>query len=204
LGVFPISIVRVGSFMPVLTAQMLNIWYPVAYFLKEPGAEVWTVSSKISLLPHIQVRFVALVTTVAVIAHYVWVVARSPRPLTESDRIRYILTFATLIVPAIMTSSHENHLFLATVLFVPLLGSASSWSSRIAMHVVLLTQAINLEGIYGRDRFALWLQPSYSFEWRTALSLVSIGCFLIIGRELYRQVRSDLPGRAAILVTAGG
>ncbi len=141
--------------------------------------------------------------TVVAIAHYVAVVARSSRALTASDRIRYILTFSTFIVPAIMTSSHENHLFLATVLLVPLLGSAASLSARIAIHLTLVLQAINLEGIYGRDRLATWLQPSYSFEWRTALSLV-IGCFLLIGRELYRQVRSDPPARAAILVSAGG
>ncbi|HEY2150838.1 MAG TPA: hypothetical protein VGH34_08520 [Vicinamibacterales bacterium] len=203
LVVFPTSIARIGSTMPVLTANMLNVWYPLAAWLKEPGAQIWTVSSKLLVLPHLQVRFVAFAVTVGIIAWYVTVVTRSRRQLTLADRLRYILTFTTFIVPSIMTSAHENHLFAATALFVLLLGTATV-RTRAAIHIVLASQMVNLEGIYGFDSFGLWLQPMYSVAIRTALALVSIGCFAVIGAELYRLVSADPIGRAAILEGSGG
>jgi hypothetical protein len=131
-------------------------------------------------------------------------VATSTRPLSAADRIRYLLTFTAFIVPAIMTSAHENHLFLATVLLVPLLAPGSDRMARWAIHAVLAIQVVNIEGIYGVDRVARWLRPIYSFEIRTALSVVSVICFFLIGRQLYRSVRSDPAERAAILGRAGG
>jgi 4-amino-4-deoxy-L-arabinose transferase-like glycosyltransferase len=204
LGVLPVSYVRTGSVMPVLTAHMLNLWYPIAFALKGPGAEIWTVSSKIDLLPHLQVRFAALFGVLAVTAWYAWVVAASTRPLSGADRIRYLFTFTAFIVPAIMTSAHENHLFLATVLLVPLLAPGPDGGGRWAIQALLAIQVVNIEGIYGVDRFAMWLRPRYSFEIRTALSMVSLVCFFFVGRQLYRSVRSDPAERAAILGTAGG
>jgi hypothetical protein len=191
LAVLPASYARVGSFMPVLTAHMLNVWYPIAYMLKSPDAEIWTVSSKSFLLPHVQVRFAALILVTAVIAWYAFVLARSPRPLSASDRVRYLLTFATFVVPAIATSAHENHLFAASVLFVPLLGSAIARPARWAIHALLAIQAVNLEGIYGVDFFARWLRPIYSFEARLTLSLISIVCFFFVARALYAAIQPE-------------
>ena len=202
--VLPMSYVRTGSVMPVLTAHMLNLWYPIAFLLKGPGAEIWTVSSKIDLLPHLQIRFAALFLVLAVTAWYAYVAATSTRPLSGADRIRYLLTFTAFIVPAIMTSAHENHLFLATVLLVPLLAPGSDRAGHWAIHALLAIQVVNIEGIYGVDRFAVWLRPLYSFELRTLLSMVSLVCFFFIGRQLYWRVRSDPADRAAILGTAGG
>ena len=204
LAVLPASYIRTGSVMPVLTADMLNVWYPIAYALKAPGAQIWSVTSKLEMLPLLQVRFVALFLVLSVTAWYASVVAVSTRPLCAGDRVRYVLIFTTFIVPAIMTSAHENHLFLATVLLVPLLASDPDRAARRAIHAILAIQAINIEGIYGVDRFALWLRPMYSFEIRTVLSVVSVVGFFFIGRQLYRSVRSDAARRAAILEGAGG
>jgi hypothetical protein len=191
LAVLPASYARVGSFMPVLTAHMLNIWYPVAYVLKSPDAEIWTVSSKSFLLPHVQIRFAALIFVTAVIAWYAFVLAWSTRPVGAADRVRYLLTFATFIVPAIATSAHENHLFAASVLFVLLLGSALARAARWAIHALLAIQVVNLEGVYGMDFFARWLRPIYSFEARVALSLISVVCFFFVARALYAAVRPE-------------
>ena len=204
LAVLPVSYVRTGSVMPVLTAHMLNAWYPIAVALKGPGAEIWTVSSKLDLLPHLQVRFAALFLVLAVTAWYAWVAAASTRPLSAADRVRYLLTFTAFIVPAIMTSAHENHLFLATVLLVPLLATGPGRAGPWAIHALLAIQVVNIEGIYGLDRFAAWLRPWYSFEVRTALSVVSLVCFFFVGRQLYYSVRSDPAERATILGRAGG
>ena len=189
MAVLPASYVRVGSFMPVLTAHMLNVWYPVAYALKAPDVEIWTVSSKLDLLPHLEIRFAALVLVTGVIAWYAFAIATSTRPLSAMDRLRYLLTFTTLIVPAIMTSAHENHLFTATVLLVPLAAGAAR-PARWAIHTLLVIQAVNLEGIYGVDRFAVWLRPIYSFEARVTLSVLSVVCFFITARALYEASRA--------------
>jgi hypothetical protein len=203
VALLPMSVLRVGSFMPALTDHMLNIWYPLAYALKAPDADIWTVSSKFDVLPHVQLRFIALLMTLAVIAWYSALVAWTPRRLSASDRVRYILTFATLIVPAIMTSAHENHLFIATVLLVPLLANSTA-AARWAIHTLLLIQLVNIEGLYGLDRFADWLRPIYSFEIRTALSVVAVAAFAVVARQLYQSVAPDAGDRAAILGGAGG
>jgi hypothetical protein len=42
--------------------------------------------------------------------------------------------------------------------------------ARAAIHIVLASQMLNLEGIYGLDSFGLWLQPMYTVTIRTALA----------------------------------
>jgi hypothetical protein len=200
LAVLPVSYIRTGSVMPVMTAHMLNVWYPIAYALKAPGAEIWTVSSKLDLLPHVQVRFAALLLVIVVIAWYGFVVAASTRPLNAGERLRYLLTFTALIVPAIMTSAHENHLFMATVLLVPVLASDVARGAHWAIHLLLVIQAVNLEGVYGVDRFALWLRPIYSFGARATLAVVAVVCFAFTVRALYAAVRpGGSPGLQAVV-----
>jgi hypothetical protein len=190
--------------MPVLTAHMLNVWYPVAWWLKAPDAEIWTVGSKLEVFPHVQIRFAALLFVLAALAWYAVRAARSCRPIGEPDRVRWTLTFAALIVPVAMTSAHENHLFVATLLCVPLLAAVLPLVVRVAIHGVLLLQVVNLEGIYGVDRFARRLQPFYLDHVRLMLSFVAIACYAVLIRELVQRVGPPPDGPAAILEAAGG
>jgi len=200
LAVLPVSYARTTNVMPVLTANMLNAWYPVAYALKQPGTEIFWVSSRIELLPHVQVRYAALFLVLGITAWYASLVAASTRVDSAGEPFRHILTFTALVVPALMTSAHENHLFLATVLLVPMLASGVGRTARAAIHATLAMQAINLEGTYGIDRVARWLQPRYPLEVRVALAILSTICYFLIARKLYHAVRRAPPPSTSLVV----
>ena len=51
LRVLPWTYLNVSNVMPALTAQMTNIWYPFAYFLRESGQSPITVSDRIMCCP---------------------------------------------------------------------------------------------------------------------------------------------------------
>jgi hypothetical protein len=196
IGVLPGWYAHTTSVMPVLTANMLNAWYPVAYVLRQPGTDIFWVSGRIELVPHVQVRYAALTVVLGITAWYACLAAASRRLDGADQRFRCILTFTALVVPALMTAAHENHLFLATVLFVPMLASGARGLAAAAIHATLVMQTVNLEGTYGIDRFARWLQPVYSLEVRVALAILSTICYFFIARELYRAARSG-PVRSA-------
>jgi len=185
-GVLPGWYLHTTSVMPVLTANMPNAWYPVAYALRQPGQDIFWVKSTTEILPHVEIRYAALLLVLGVVAASAWRAATSSRLLRAEERIRYLLTFVAVIVPAFMTSAHENHFFLPAVLLVPVLASPLPLLSRAAIHAALVVQWVNLEGTYGTDRFALWLQPSYPLEMRVALAVLATACFVVITRELYR------------------
>lgn len=185
------------SVMPVLTANMLNAWYPVAYVLRQPGTDIFWVSGKIEVLPHVQVRYAALTVVLALTAWYACLAAVSRRLDGPAERLRHVLTFTALVVPALMTAAHENHLFLAAVLFVPLLAGRPPGLAAAAIHAILVLQTVNLEGTYGIDRVARWLQPLYSLEVRVALAILSTIGYFVIARELYHAARNDRGGSAS-------
>src|SRR6185436_15672948 len=145
---------------------------------------------KIEVLPHVQIRYAALAVVLTLTAWYAWMATVSTSLTSAGQRVRHILTFTALVVPALMTAAHENHLFLATVLFVPLLASGPSGLAAAAIHATLVLQTLNLEGTYGIDPVARWLQPIYALEARVALAVLSTIGYLVIARELYAAVRS--------------
>lgn len=185
--VLPVSYLRIGSIQPVLTAHMPNVWYPIAFALKERSAEIWSVSSKIHILPYVQVRFFALALTMAVVAWYARKLAAVPRWEPRGAAFFYLVTFSSLAVPVLMTSAHENHLFLPSVLLVAWLAEHPSRAAALAVHLTLVLQAVNLEAIYGFYRPALFLRSAYSQEVRLLTAVVSIALFAVIGRELCRN-----------------
>jgi len=187
-GVLPGWYLHTTSVMPVLTANMPNAWYPVAYALRQPGQDIFWVKSTIEVVPHVEIRYAALLAVLALAGGYAWRAATSAHLTRGAERLRSLLTFVAVIVPAFMTSAHENHFFLPAVLLVPVLASPVPLLARAAIHAALMIQAVNLEGTYGTDRFALWLQPRYPLELRVALAVLSTACFVVIARELYRAV----------------
>ena len=104
--------------MPALTAQMTNIWYPIAYFLRESGQSPITVSDRIHVLPYLPAKYRRRRGSRpwAVVGLHVF----SDRTRTPEHRLSHkfvkIFGFAALAVPFLMTSAHENHLFLGSVL----------------------------------------------------------------------------------------
>jgi hypothetical protein len=187
LRLLPASYVRIGSIQPVLTAHMPNIWYVVAYVLPG-GQDLWNVSSKMHLLPFVQARFFALVVTLAAITWYAHLLAgtRSSRP--NGSPFFYLTAFTSLAVPMLMTSAHENHLFLATVLMIALLASGPGRMAAAAIHGTLILQCLNLELIYGLNSVAMNLRDAYTADVRLAVAMISVVLSGVIAWRLYAAV----------------
>src|SRR5206468_609531 len=113
-AILPASYLNVTNVMPALTAQMTNIWAPVAYLLKNPGQHIIAVSDHIHVLPWIQAKYLAMAIMLGLIGLYVRRIERKPA-LSPSESLMLIFSFASLAVPFLMTSAHENHLFLGTI-----------------------------------------------------------------------------------------
>jgi hypothetical protein len=188
LLLLPASYVRIGSILPVLTAHMPNSWFVVAYVLKPGGQVPWNVSSKMHLLPFVQARFFALFLTLAAITWYAHLVAgmRSSRP--NGNPFFYLTAFTSLVVPSLMTSAHENHLFLATVFMIALLASRPGRMVAAAIHGTLILQCLNLELLYGLNSVALRLRDAYTAEVRLAVAMISVVLSAVIAWRLYAAV----------------
>lgn len=177
--------VRIGSVMPVLTANMLNIWYPVAYVLKGPGAEIWTVSSKLQVLPGLDLRFVALIATVLAL---VWL-ARCAAGATQPGALVGLIALEAMLVPMVMTSAHENHLFLATTLLTVVIACTSDRGVQTAGQIVLAVQFLNLEGTYGAGPVASLIRPWFGFGVRACLAIVDVAAMAVVMRALIGDQR---------------
>src|SRR2546423_2294364 len=112
--VLPLSYLSITNIMPALTAQMTNIWYPIAYFLREPGQEVLTVSDQIHLLPYLPAKYIAAAVVLGLVGLHVFRVERE-RGTSLSDRFAEIFGFAALAAPMLMTSAPADHLFCGAV-----------------------------------------------------------------------------------------
>jgi hypothetical protein len=175
----------VTNVMPCLTADMLNLWYPVAYFLKEPGAEIFTVTDQYEPFLGIPTKHFA---GAAVIGLVVWSASRFERDRSAdpSTRLLYLFAFASVVVPFIMTSGHENHLFLGSVLLVLCLANGVSLWTHLAAHVLLAVQFLNITGRVAQ--YPAWLAEIltsiYSQEVALVYALISIPCFMMVLRTL--------------------
>jgi hypothetical protein len=82
----------------------------------------------------------------------------------------------------VMTSAHENHLFLGSVFLVLLIARRYSLLLKTAVHVLLLLQFANLYGLYGEhpESIARFLRSYYSSQMATTYSVIATACFVTI------------------------
>lgn len=144
----PSSYLNVTNVMPSLAAQMTNFWYVIAYLIKEPGQPLHLVSDQIHVLPYLSAKFAAAGVVLALVGWHVLRIERNGE-LSPSDQFIAIFGFASVLVPFVMTSAHENHLFLGSVFLVLIAARASSLSTKVAIQVLLLVQFLNIYGLYG-------------------------------------------------------
>jgi hypothetical protein len=197
-AILPASYLNVTNVMPALTAQMTNFWTPVAYFFRNPGQAIVRVSDQIHVLPYLPAKYLAAAIVLALIGLYVRRVEKTLH-LSPSEGFASIFGFASLVVPFLMTSVHENHLFLGTIFLVLILAANSaSLSVTVAVHLLLVVQLLNLFSLYGKHphRLALVLRPTLSDELSIAYSIVCLLCFGILARRLWQECakRVSLPG----------
>jgi hypothetical protein len=185
-AILPASYLNVTTFFPALTAQMTNIWTPVAYVLKNPGQSLVAVSDRIHVLPWIPAKFLAMAIVLGLIGLYVRRVARKPA-LSPGDSLMLIFCFASLAVPFLMTSAHENHLFLGTIFLVLIAASEAPVPVKLAVQVLLVVQLLNLFSLYGLhpESAAALLRRTLSDELVVFYSFICLVCFALIAKWLW-------------------
>jgi hypothetical protein len=174
------SYIDIGGALP-LTANFLNGWFPVAYFLKEPGEAIYSVTDDLNILI-IKSRTIAILSLLMLLWFYIRKIYRNSINNDNTYNYFLIIGFATFIFPFVMTSAHENHLFLASVLLIPVLGKVKSLSSKISIHLLLVLQCINLYGLYGygESKYIKMINISYTYDIAFILSLIAIIVFIIL------------------------
>ena len=193
-GILPSSYLNVTNNFPALTAQMTNIWAPVAYVLK-PGEHVIAVSDRIHLLPGVPAKVFAAVVVLALIGLHSYRVA-GESGLTRGNNLVLVFGFASLAVPMLMTSAHENHLFLGTIFLVLVAASEVTLSVRLAVQILLAVQFLNLFSLYGihPESAAILLRRTVSDEVAVFYSVVGVICFALIFRCLWTNPLSGTAG----------
>jgi hypothetical protein len=180
----PFRLVRIyldiGSAMP-LTANFLNGWFPVAYFLKEPAAAIYSVTDDVTVL-NIRLRTIALLSLLMIIGFFIRKVYNNKTKYETGYDFFLIAGFSTFVFPFIMTSAHENHLFLATVLLIAVLGKTKNLLVRLGIHLLLILQCVNLYGFYGygENKILTMIKINYTYEVAFILSLIALVVFVVL------------------------
>lgn len=182
----------VGKVMPCLTAHMLNMWYPLAYAIKDPAAEIYSVNDGILLTPwHIRPRDVALVITVAMVVFFAGREAfRREKTVDYGRDLGAILAFVTMAVPFTMTSAHENHLFLGAIFLLLYMARNQDRSVMIVWQAIFFLQFLNIYILYETGGLATFLLSHYPEGLRTILAVVdSLLFFYLVYLMLARRRR---------------
>jgi hypothetical protein len=182
---------------PCLNAQMTNFWYPIAYVLKKPDQPIFSISDQILVMPHVPAKWLAGAIVLTLVALHVFLAERTAAS-TPSGRFVEIWGIATMTVPMLMTSAHENHFFLGSVFLVLLAARRYPIILKIAAHILLLIQFANMYGLYGAhpEAIARFLMSHYSERLVVVYSVLAVACFatiLIAGRP--KAGRSPRPGQ---------
>jgi len=174
------TFVDVGGAMP-LTANFLNGWFPIAYYLNKPGDPIYSITDNI-IISNTSFKSMALLTLLLLICLFIHKIIKNNNICKIDYNLFLITGFSTFIFPFVMTSAHENHLFLATVLFIPVLGKIKNLSVKLSIHVLLILQCINLYGFYGygENKNFPFLKFNYNYEIALYLSLIALVAFLIM------------------------
>jgi hypothetical protein len=187
----PLSYLNVTNVMPALNAQMPNIWYPIAFLMKAPGDHIYVISDQIDLLPGVPAKYLAAAVVLSVVGMHVSRVERWAAPIL-SDKFVSLFGFATIAVPFLMTSAHENHLFLGSVFLVLFAAARLPPSLKVASHILLVVQFVNIYGLYGHhpEWLGRLLRDAYNVRYvPLTYSLISCACFVVILVSIGRAAR---------------
>jgi hypothetical protein len=174
-----------------LTAQMPNMWSPIAYLIKKSGEPIRAVEDQIHVLPYIPAKYLAPFFTLSLIGLHIWRVEQE-QETSLTGKFAKIFLFAALVVPLFMTSAHENHLFLATALLVLFIADHVTWSTTLAAQILLLVQFLNIYSLYGEHPswLAQFFRPARSDEWEVVYAVISLASFWFIAKPLWSRVNS--------------
>ncbi|MBN1562045.1 hypothetical protein JW998_17460 [candidate division KSB1 bacterium] len=185
-----------ANIMPCLNAHMYNIWYPIAYLMKEPGARIWSVPDTILILPFLQARTLAIFLAVGSIVAYLVLISFKSQLQKDNFAILPAITFSSFAVPFLMTSAHENHLFLSVVLLMLMAVHYKNIWFRSALIVLVLIQYINIACLYGQEKTSLFIKAAldgYGDPVRITLAVFSLVPMSLIYHFMFRiALKPDL------------
>jgi hypothetical protein len=175
------------------TGNMLNVWFPVAYAYHDEGQPIYAVAE-----PSILNKVGAALALMLLAAGVVMVLARS-RELDIARTVLLLFLVGAAVVPMIATHAHENHLFLASLLSVPVLAALRDRWLMLLFQAILLVQFLNLVGRY---RFGLnslstdllgwldWYTDAVSLFASIAMLALVVAFGLRVARLPFHAVRS--------------
>jgi hypothetical protein len=172
-----VSYLKISKVMPCVTADLMNFWYPIAYFLRpDQASQIYSVSDTIKVLPYISIRALAILLTTGSMFIYSYLASKQMKDKYSSAMFVSIFGFGFFALAFLMTSGHENHLFMASILFLILSFMTKRISFIISVHIALIIQCLNISLIYSQDPFSSWLRDilgGYKMETRFILALIS-------------------------------
>jgi hypothetical protein len=192
------SYLEAARHMPAISAQMLNVWYPLAYALAEGGSVVLVADAN-PVFDGLTARHVALALTLSCLVALVASLARRGEGAELEKDWLLLFTGASTIIPMLMTRVHEQHLYLATAFFALLLPMPMARLQRLSVHVLLAIQFLNVVGLYGlgRNRLTPPLKPFHEL-WigplSVAVALVASLCFFAILNLLFELAARERAG----------
>jgi hypothetical protein len=133
-----------------LTCSMMNIWYPIADLLRDKNEPIYSISSKIELLPHLTISTLFLVTTILIILKYCHTKIKNAMAVTPLTLLN-IVAFVGLFVPFFMTNAHYNHPYIGSVCLVPLVPFLSRKNQIFVciLYLVLFFNIFEFAGLGG-------------------------------------------------------
>ncbi len=186
--------VNLPEAMP-LTANFLNGWFPIAYHLINPGDTIYSVNDDITIA-NIKLRTFALVILFMLILLFIRRLGSRGNGHKKNFNLLLLGSFSTFIFPFVMTSAHENHLFLATVMLILICGKIKNIMAKVCIHIIMLLQCINLYGFYGfgENMSLKFISIRYNYEIAVVLSLIAFVTFLFLTFYFLNR-KSDLLAR---------
>jgi hypothetical protein len=173
-----------------LTADMLNIWYPVAEAFRDPGQQIYSVTQ-----PGAANVASKLITAGLFLFTAAWFTRYGRR---HSPAVLLACAFAatTAILPMTLIGAHENHFFLGGLFATALLGVVRTRRFAVALTVSLLTQFTYIFARYGFDGNQLTntgpvrtFQQLSRYDVSTGLALANIAAVAVLLIELFRFAR---------------
>jgi len=211
------SYVRATAWHPYLSAQMLNVWYPIAYILSPDNLN--PAKDTMRLLGPVSARVIAMELTVAYLIAFAFLSTPADPKRTFRGSWTLLFAYGSLVLPMLMTTAHENHLFLGSAFLVVLLAmikrpSADGRITRTAevwaIHGLLAIQCLNVVGFYGLgdnelSRFLVFLTDRWPSGLTCLAAVLGCICFFVLLDSMFalRRGNTDGPRRAtpsAVLV----
>jgi hypothetical protein len=174
----PYSYLSVSNVAPWLNADMLNIWYPVAYLLKDTNSSINSVPDSVLLFSIIPAKIFSLLLYFTLLIIYS--LKLFSKEMIDKKNIYTILLLSCILFPFIVTGAHENHFFFASILLIISLGFVKVKIFHHAVHLTLIIQFFNLFALYGYKDTTLNYLTFYKDNLQFPASIIQIYLLAII------------------------